>query len=150
MKKFGINNDNGLQVKDIPKMHKLKKLSINVFEMDQGVEHRKKLYFLPTYRSKNDNEPKQILVDLLPYRKHYCLFEKLHTFIRTNDKKELCSIYPDTFSTEDVLKKHWRKCSENEPSLMKFPKEDSISFKDFYRNVPFYFIATADFECKKE
>ena len=131
-------------------MEKLKKLSKNVFEMDQGVEHRKKLYFLPTYRSKNDNEPKQILVELLHYRKQYCSFEKLNIFIGTNDKKELCSNYSATFSTEDVLKKHSRKRSENEPSLMKFPTEGSFSFENFYQNVPFYFIGTADFECMKK
>ena len=62
-------------------------------------------FFWPIYRSKNENVPRDRIVDLLFYRKH-CSLTKNCILSYQQKMEEKVRNCLNTFSTEDVLEKN--------------------------------------------
>ena len=75
--------------------------------------------------------------------------KKLYSCKRSKDGKDLCKNCLTTFSTEDVMKKHQKKCLKNRPPLLKFPEKDSFAFKEFCERKRF-FVDMVDIEGMNE
>ena len=60
-----MNFDNGLHFKDIPKLQKLNNSSKHVFQKDEDLKRRMRFSFIPIYRIKKQNAPKDRIVDFL-------------------------------------------------------------------------------------
>ena len=69
---------------------KIKKIfiRIQVLQIDEkGLQRYKKPIFSPLYSSQNKNMPVERSVKLSTCRKHFCIFEKLYSFIGTKDRE---------------------------------------------------------------
>ena len=69
---------NGFKCNDVHKVEKLSNLYINIFQSSFYPDHNRKRHnFLSMENRKNDSDG---IVDLLIYKNHYVLNEKLHKF----------------------------------------------------------------------
>ena len=135
----------GLRIEGTPKLETENSLNLNVFEVnykakdDLGVTSE----LLPFYISDSKSKP----IEILWYENHYCLIKKLHVFIGNYIKPRVCRSCMASFFDEYWFLGHQINWWTNESCLMKFPRENWLSFKpkNCNTNVPFRFCC--DFEC---
>lgn len=87
---------------------------------------------------------------------HFVLVKNVNKFLRQSYKKGKVTRYKksfyclnclNAFSTNDVLEKHQRLCSMNQPRKELIPENTTISFKNTERQHKQEYLAYLDFEC---
>ena len=81
----GFDFTNGFKCSDVHEFEKLNILSIDIFELNFYQDKNKwKHNLIPIEISKNDSDR---VIDLLIYKNHYALIEKLNVFLGDHHKK---------------------------------------------------------------
>ena len=112
VKDEGINYP--MKISDVCKFEKMNNLSINIFGCD------KKFSIYPIQISKAKGKAIDVLYIHKQEKSHYCWikdFNKLmFSFNKFEGKKHFCRRCLHCFTTEELLKKHGKDCSENQSS----------------------------------
>ena len=103
---------------------------------------------IPIEVSKNDNLDR--VFDLLFYRNHYVLIEKINVFIGKEDNKYVCRRCLNCYTNQEVLFNHMQKCGQQEITSIKVSKEPHIYWRDHFQKNPFYFRIIGDFVADNE
>ena len=103
----GFDFTNGFRTCDVVKFENLKKLSINIFELQFykviWKNHQWKHKLIPIEVSKNNSER---VIDLMIYKNHYVLIKTLHVFLGKKDCKFVCRRCLTCYRHERVWVKH--------------------------------------------
>ena len=140
----GFDFTNGFKCSDMYRFEKLNNLSINKYEL--GFDQNK-YKLIPIEISKNESDK---VIDLLIYKNHYVLIEKLNVFIGKHDCKYVCRKCLNSYTTNSMLVKHKKLCKENQQ--LKTSTNSHIYWNKYYQKNKLYFRIYADFEAdiKKE
>ena len=107
----GFDFSNGFRCSDVHKFNALNKLSINIFELNFFQDQNKwKHKSLPIEISKNDTAR---VIDLAIYKNHFILFTKSDVFLGNHNKKFFCRQCLSSYTSENMLKKHKKKCGDD-------------------------------------
>ena len=134
----GFDFTNGFRCSDMYRFEKLNNLSINIYEL--GFD-RNKYKLIPIEISKNVSDK---VIDLLIYKNHYVLIEKLNVFIGKHDCKYVCRKCLTSYTTHSMLNKHKKLCQENQQ--IKTSPNSHIYWKKHFQKNKLYFRIHADFE----
>ena len=122
---------------------------INVF----SVTHDNKFY--PLRMALRDPQKS---IDLFLYeengRCHYSLIKNFSRLFRsqityrTNEPIQICKRCFNHFTKEELLLSHIRYCTSNETVCVKMrPRNTSLKFNNYHKQLPIPFVVYADFEC---
>ena len=98
----GIKLDNGLMLKEIPKLQKLVFSTINVYEF--GKKQSCPPVFLPLKCTRIVPEAQKRLIDPIVQNNQFCLLEKLYNYKQPSPWPK----YLDVFQTLKQLTRKWR------------------------------------------
>ena len=94
---------NGSKCSDAHRVEKLNNLSINIFEINFFEDENKwKHILIPTEIGKIESDR---VVDIIKYKNHYALIEKLNVFLRDHHKKLICRRFVNSYTSENMLMK---------------------------------------------
>ena len=120
----GFEFTNGFMCNDVPRFEKLNNLSLKIFELslyqDQN-KQRHKLIPLEIFESKSDR-----VVDLLIYKNHYVLIEKLIVFLGNHNCIFVCRRCFSSYTKQNVLSKHNQRCEQQKLTSNKISNESYI------------------------
>ena len=103
------------------KVMKINNLFINIFELNFHRDRNKwKNKLIPIEISKNKSER---VFDLAIYKKYYILIKKLDVFLGDHNKKFICRQCLSSYTSENMLEKHKRKCREDNITTIKTSNE---------------------------
>ena len=147
---LNINNidfTNGMRMIDIPKFENLNPiLSIKVFECTTDEDNDYKL--VPLYLSKNIENRR--MIDLVLYKNHYILLEKLHVFIGKHDNSYVCINCLSSYSVQSEVTTHKKFCGNKNKSVYIPTKKSHVKWDKYYQKMPIYSIIIADFEARNQ
>ena len=84
----GFDFTSGFKCSDIHKFNELKSLSVNIYKLNFYQDAVKwKHNLIPIEYSKNESDK---VIDLLLYKNHYALIQKLHVFSGNHNKSFVC------------------------------------------------------------
>ena len=86
---------------------------------------------IPVEISKNISDR---VVDLLFYKNHYDLTNKLPVFSRKQDSKYICKQFLRSDSKQNVLMKHKHQCNQQEITIIKTSKASHLCFQKYFHN----------------
>ena len=99
----GFHFTNSFKCSNVHKLEKVNNSSINIFELNFYQDHDKRKHNLtPIEYSKNESDR---VVDVLIYKNHYALIEKLNVFLGNHHKNFICRRCLSSYTSENVLKK---------------------------------------------
>ena len=139
---------NGFKCSDVHEFNELNNLSVNIYELNFYQDGDKwKHNLLPTEISKNGSDK---VVDLLTYKNHYALIEKLHVFLGNHNKSFVCRRCLNSYTYENASIKRKEKCGDDNKCTIRTSNESHLYWKKhFYKN-PLKFRIIADFEADNE
>ena len=144
----GFDFTNGFKCSDVHKFNEIDVLSMNIFELnfyqDQN-EWKHKLVSIEV--SKNDSDR---VIDLLIYKNHYALIEKLDVFLGDRSKEFICRQCFNSYTIENMLMEHKQKCGEDTITTTRTSSESNLHWKKHFHKNPLYFRIYADFEADNE
>ncbi|XP_071124236.1 uncharacterized protein [Mytilus edulis] len=137
-----------VSIKDIPKVEKQNKLSINVFALE---DQTNKQSLHPVYISNVESEN---VIDLLYIESnentHYCLIKDLNSFMcdKNRNKSFICRNCLQGFQREETLIKHKTICYDNEhcKTIMPKPGKNILEFNNHHFKNKLPFVIYCDFE----
>ena len=139
---------NGFNCTDVHKFNELNNLSVNVYELIFYQDDDKwKQNLIPIGFSRNESDR---AVDLLIYKNHYALIRKLHVFLGNHNKRFVCRQCLNSYTNENTLKNHNKKCGDDNICTIRTSSESHIQWKKHFQKNPFYFRIIADFEADTE
>ena len=142
------NFSNGFKCNDIHRFKELKKLSINIYELNFYQDGDKwKHNLLPIEISKNGSDN---VIDLLIYKNHYALIKKLHVFLGDHNKSFVCRLCSNSYTCENALINHKDKCGDDNICTIRTPNKSHLYWKKHFHKNPLYFRIIADFEADNE
>ena len=95
---------NGFKCSDVHRVDELNNLSVNIYELNfyqDGVKWNHNL--IPIEISKNVSDK---VIDLLIYKNHYALIEKLQVFLGNHNKSFVCRRCLNSYTCENALINH--------------------------------------------
>ena len=130
------------------RFEKLDNLSINIYELNFYQDGDKwKHNLIPNEIRKNQSDR---VVNLLIYKNHYALIEKLHVFLGDHNESFVCRRCLNSYTNENMLKIHKPKCENNDITTIRTSPESHLHWKrPFHKNF-LYFRRYADFEADNE
>ena len=144
----GFDFTNGFKCSDVQKFEKINNLSINIIELNFYQDRNKWKYnLIPIEISKNDSDN---VIDLLIYKNHYDLINKLNVFLGDHHKNFICRRCSCSYTSENMLMKRKQKCGVYNITIIRTSDESHIYWKKHFRKNPLYFRIYADFEADIE
>ena len=108
---------NGFKCSHVHSLNELKKLSVNIFELNFYQDQNKwKHKLIPIQISKNDSDK---VINLLVYKDHYVLIKKLNMFLGDHHKNFICRRRLNSYTSENMLMMHKQKCGDNNITTIK-------------------------------
>ena len=102
---------NGFKCSDVHRFNELNNLSVNIYELNFYQDGDKwKHNLIPIEISKNESNK---VVDLLIYKNHYALVEKLHVFLGNDNESFVCRRCLNSYTCENALINHKEICGED-------------------------------------
>ena len=140
---------NGFECSDVHKFNELKKLSVNVFEVNFYQDINKwKHNLIPIEISKKESDR---VVDLIIYKNHYARNKKLDVFLGDHHNKNfICRRCLNSYTSENMLILQKSKCENNDITTIRTSSESRLHWKKHFHKSPFYFRIHADFEADNE
>ena len=139
---------NGFKCSDVHRFKELINLSVNIYELNFYQDGDKwKHNLIPIKISKNGSDK---VVDLLIYKNHYALIEKLHVFLGDHNKSFVCRRCLNSYTCENALTNHKQKCTNIIVSTIRTSNEPHLYWKKHFHKNPLYFRIIADFEADNE
>ena len=139
---------NGFKCSDVHRFNELNNLSVNIYELKFYQDGDKwKHNLLPTEISKNESDN---VIDLLIYKNHYALIEKLHVFLGDHNKSFICRRCFNSYTCENALINHKEKCGDDYICSIRTSNESHIYWKKHFHKNPLYFRIIADFASDNE
>ncbi|XP_044764456.1 uncharacterized protein LOC123321018 [Coccinella septempunctata] len=156
-----------MSIRDIHKFEKLNNLSVNIFSLQLN---KNKFEVVPTRISTQINFDRHFNLLLIqdkyvpenseidyddhddtPIKYHYVLIKNLSRLVssklsKNTKKKYICDLCLNYFLTENNLNEHKKYCMKHDPSLIKFPIDSHIEFKNYVYKQKVPYIIYADFE----
>ena len=130
-------------------LKKLNRLSFNIFVLNFYQNQNKWTYTLISVEiSKNDESDR--VVDLLIYKNHYPLNNKLNVFLRNHNKNFICRRCLNSYSIENMLMIHKLKWEIYDITTIRTSSESHLHWKGHFRKNPLYFRIIVDFEADNE
>ena len=139
---------NGFKCSDVHRFNEINNLSVNIYELNFYQDGNKwKHNLIPIEISKNGSDK---VVDLLIYKNHYALIEKLHVYLGDHNKSFVCRRCLNSHTCEYALIKHKEKCGDNNICTIRTSNESHLYWKKPFHKNPLYFRIIADFEADNE
>ena len=139
---------NGFKCSDVHKFIELNNLSVNIFELNFYQDENKwKHNLIPIEISKNKSDR---VVDLIIYKNHYALIQKINVFLGDHHKNFICRRCLNSYTSENMLKIHKPKCENNDITTIRTSSESHLHWKNHFHKNPFYFRIYAVFEADNE
>ena len=91
---------------------------------------------MPIETNKNNSDR---VVDLLIYKNHCDLIEKLHAFLGKHDSKFVCRRCLSSYSSQNVLLKHLKRCEQQKITSIETSNESHLYWKKHFHKNPIYF-----------
>ena len=133
---------------DVHKFNEIKSLSINIFELNFYQDQNKwKHKLIPNKVSKNESDR---VIDLAIYKNHSILIKKLNVFLGDHHKNFICKIRSNSYTSENVLMLHKRKCENKDITTIRISAESHLHWKEHFHKNPLSFRNYADFEADNE
>ena len=131
-------------------MRKIISLSFNIIELDlyQDQVQKKwkhKLSHIEVSRIESDR-----VADLIMYKNHYALFQKLQVLLWNHKKVLICRRRLNSYTIETMLKIHKPKCNKDELSRSRTSSEPHFQGKNLFHKGPFCFRKYSVFEADNE
>ena len=104
-------------------------------------------FLVPIEFSKNESDK---VVDLIKYKNHYALIEKLNIFLGDHHKNFICTRCLSSYTSENVLMLHKPKCENNVITTIRISPDCHLHWKNFLNKNPLYFKIYAYFEADNE
>ena len=102
---------NGSKCSDVHKFNELINLSVNIFELNFYQDGDKwKHNLIPIEISKNESDR---VVDLLIYKTHYALINKLNVFLGDHHENFICRRCLNSYTCGNALTNHKEKCVDD-------------------------------------
>ena len=139
---------NGFECSDVHRFNELNNLSVNILELNfyQDGDHWQH-NFIPIEISKNESDKD---IDLLIYKNHYVLINKLHVFLGNHNKRFVCRRCLNSCTCENALKNHKEKYGDDNTCTIRTSNEPYLHWKKHLHRNPLYFRIIADFEADNE
>ena len=103
---------------------------------------------LPSEVSKSDPDRAS---DLLIYKNHYVLFQKLNVLLGDHYCIYVCGRCLNCYTCQNMIVKHKEKCEQKqEITTIRTSDESHLYWKDRFRKNPIYFRLISDFEAESE
>ena len=135
---------NGFKFSDVHRFIELNNLSVNKYELNFYQDGDKwKHNLIPIEISKNESDK---VIDLLIYKNHYALIEKLHVFLGNHNKSFVCRQCLNSYKCENALLNHKEKCRDDNICTIRTSNESHLYWKKHFHKNPLYFRIIADFE----
>ena len=109
---------------------------------------QKKITIINLYISKNIENRR--IIDLILYKNHYILLQKLHVFIGKHDCSYVCRNCLSSYSIQSELTTHKKICGIKNTFVYIPCKESHVKWDNYYQKVPIYSMIIADFEARNE
>ena len=139
---------NGFKCSDVHKLNELNNLSVKIIELNFCQDKNKwKHNLIPIEISKNESDR---VVDLLLYKNHYALIEKLNVFLGDHHKNFICRRCLNSYTNENALKNHKEKCEDENICTIRTPCESHLYWKKLFHKNSLYFRIIADFGADNE
>ena len=139
---------NGFKCSDVHSFNELNFLSVNIYELNFYQDGDKwKHNLIPVEINKNKSDK---VIDLLIYKNHYALIEKLHVFLGDHNKSFVCRRCLNSYTCENALINHKEKCGEDNICTIRTSNESHIYWKKHFQKNPLYYMIIADFEADNE
>ena len=145
----GFDFTNGFRCSDVHKFNELNNFSVNIFEsnfyQDKTIWRHK---LIPIEVSKNNSDK---LIDLLISKNQYALIKKLNVFLGNHNCKFICRKCLSSYTCENMLNKHEKKCENNqEITTIRTSSDSHLHWKYNFHKNPLFFRIYADFEADNE
>ena len=138
----------GFKCSDVHKFNELNNSSVNIYEINFYQDGDKwKHNLIPIEISKNESDN---VIDLLIYKNHYALIEKLHVFLGNHNKSFVGRQCLNSYTCENALKNHKEKCEDDKICTIRTSNESHLYWKKHFHKNPLYFRIYADFEADNE
>ena len=140
---------NGFKCSNVHKFEKVNILSINILEINFYQDRNKWEQKLnPIEYGKNDESNSG--VDLIIYKNHYALIEKLNVFLGDHHKNFICRRSLKSYTSETMLMIHKPKCETYDITTIRTSSESHIQWKKHFHKNPLYFRLYGDYEADNE
>ena len=144
----GFDFSEGFRCNDVHKVNELNNLSINIFELNfYQDQYQWKHKLIPVEVSKNNSDR---VIDLAIYKNHYVLIKKLDVFLGDHNKKFICRRCSSSYTSENMLMKHKKKCGDDNITVIRTSNESHLHWKKHFHKNPNFFRIYADFEADNE
>ena len=132
----GFDFSCGFKCSDVHRFNEVNKLSIIIFELVFYQDQNKGRHKLIPYEISNINSDR--VIDLAIYRNHYVLIEKLDVFLGDPNKKFICRQCLSSYTSENMLLKHKRKCGDDNITTIKTSNESYFHWiKNFFIRIKY-------------
>ena len=136
-----FDNTNGFKCSDFHKVEKFSNLSINIFELFCNQHQNKwKHNLIPFAISKNDADK---VVDLLIYKNHYALIEKLKAFLRNHNKNFKYKRCLNSYKSEKMLLIQKQNCKIFDITSTRTSSDSDLHCKNHFHKNPTFFTIIA-------
>ena len=144
----GFDFTNGFKCSDNHEFNQVNKLSFSISELNfYQDQNKKRQKLVPLEVSKNDSDR---VVDLIIYKNHYALIEKLIVFLGDHNKNFVYRKCLNSYTSENILFLHKPKCENNDITTIRTSRESHLHWKKHFHKNPLYFRLYADFEAVNE
>ena len=108
---------NGFKCSHVHRLNELKKVSVNIFELNFHQDQNKwKHKLTPIQISKNDSDK---VINLMVYKNHYVLIKKLNMFLGDHHKNFICRRRLNSYTRENMSMMHKQKCGDDNITTIK-------------------------------
>ena len=137
----------GFKCSDVHNFNDINNLSNNIFKLNFNQDQNKWIHkLIPIEISKNISDTK---IDLTIYKNHYIPNKNLDIF-RRSLQKIICRQCLSSYTSENMLMKHEKKCGDDNITTIKTSNESHFQWDNYFHKNPLYFRIYADFEADKE